>query len=95
MKNEKEILEICKKERNVILKQQWLVTLFFIAAAAVIGIICCKALTAPIADHGEAAGTTILATLSVFAGLIISGFFYYKFLSKKMDRLWEQKKLLF
>ena len=95
MKNEKEILEICKKERKIILKKQWLVTLFFVAAAVVIGIICCKALSAPVGDYGEAAGLAILITLSIFASLIISGFFYYKNLSKKLDKLWEQKKLLF
>jgi uncharacterized membrane protein required for colicin V production len=94
MKNENQIDEICRKESKVQLTKEWLGILFFVAAA-IVAVIYYKALSAPIADHGEAAAITIIITLSAFAALLISGYFYNGFLSKKLDRLWEQKKLLF
>ena len=91
MKNEEKLAEICKKEEKILLKQQWLVLLFFVAAAVVVGIICYVFVAI---DYGDVAAIIILITLSVFASIVISGYFYDKSLSKKLDRLWEQKKLL-
>ena len=94
MKNENQIDAICRKEGKIQQAKEWLGILFFVAAA-IVAVICYKAVTAPIADHGETAVITILITLSTFAGLLITGYLYNRFLSKKLDRLWEQKKLLF
>ncbi|HBA37023.1 TPA: hypothetical protein DCZ15_04105 [Candidatus Falkowbacteria bacterium] len=94
MKKETKIDEICRKENKVQLTKEWLRILFFVTAA-IVAIIYCKALSTPIIDHGETAAITITVTLSAFAALLISGYFYNGFLSKKLDRLWEQKKLLF
>ena len=94
MGNKNQIEEICCKESKVQLKKEWLGILFFVAAV-IVAVIYYKAFSAPIADHGVAAGKTILIALSTFAVLLIFGYFYNGFLSKKLDRLWEQKKLLF
>jgi len=94
MKNENQIEEICRKEGRVQQTKKWLGILFFVAAA-IMAVIYYNALSAPITDNGKAAATQILISLSTFAGLIIAGYFYNRFLSKKLDRLWEQKKLLF
>jgi uncharacterized membrane protein YkgB len=77
--NEKKIDEICHKEGKVQQTKEWLGVLFFLAAITVL-ITCYKVLSAPITDHGKIAGATIIITLSVFAGLIIAGYLYNRFL---------------
>ncbi len=92
--NEEEIREICRKEDNVLATKAWLRILFFLAAV-VVAIVYYKALSAPMTDHGKTAVETICITLSIFASLLIAGYFYDKLLSKKLNGLWKQKKLLF
>lgn len=92
--NKKEIKEICSKESKVQLVKEWLNILFFLAAA-IVAVVHYKVLSVPTTDHGKSAVTVIIITLSVFAGLIIAGYFYDRFLTKKLDKLWEQKKNLF
>ena len=94
MKNENHIENICREEGKIQLIKDWLGISFFIAAA-IVAVIYYKAVTAPITDHGETAVITIIMTLSVFAGLLMFGYFYNRMLSKRLDSLWEQKKLLF
>ena len=98
MKNQKKINEICRKEGKVQLIKEWLGVLFFVAAI-IVAIIYYKAVsfavTVPDMKYDQIAGETIIITLTVFAGLLIAGYFFNKFLSKKLDRLWEQKQLLF
>ncbi len=94
MKSENELKEICDKENKIQSIKDCLNILFF-AVSAIVAVICCQSITAQTVDHGKTEVITIIVTLSIFAGLLISGYFYSKFLSKKLDKLWEQKKLLF
>lgn len=102
MKNKEKINEICRKEGNVQLMKEWLGILFFVAVI-IVAIIYYKAISFAVTvpdplltmKYDQIAGETIIITLTVFAGLLIAGYFFNKFLSKKLDRLWEQKQLLF
>jgi D-alanyl-lipoteichoic acid acyltransferase DltB (MBOAT superfamily) len=87
------ITEICDKKNKIQSIKEWLEILFF-AISAIVAVICYQSITAQTADHGQTEVITIIVTLSAFAVLCISGYFYSQFLSKKLDRLWEQKKLL-
>lgn len=89
-----QLKEVCEKENRVQQMKEWLNILFFVASA-IVAVICYQSITAQTVDHGKTEVITIIVTLSIFAGLLISGYFYSKFLSKKLDKLWEQKKLLF
>lgn len=91
--NEKKIDEICHQEGRIQQAKEWLIVLFFLVIILMAAIFY-KALSAPVVDNGKAAVITIIITLSVFAGLLISGYFCDKFLSKKLDKLYEQKQLL-
>lgn len=92
--NENQINEICLKESKVQLMKEWLGILFFVAAA-IVAVMDYKALSSTATDHGETAVTIMLVTRIVFVGLLLTGYFYNRFLSKKLDMFWEQKKLLF
>lgn len=102
MKNENQINEICRKEGRVRLTKEWLVILFFIAII-IVAIIYYKAISFAVTvpdplltmEYDRIAGARIIITLSVFVGFLITGYCYNMFLSKKLDRLWEQKQLLF
>jgi len=99
MKNEKQINEICRKESKVLAVKEWLCVLFFLAAI-VTAVIYLKALSNAVdpllgIEADQTAVKTIIITFSVFAVSVIAGYFYNKFLSKELNRLWEQKQLLF
>jgi len=91
--NEEKIREIYHKELKIQLIKDWLVILFFLACG-IVAAIYCGTLFLTVAVDGKAAAVTILTTLIIFSGLLISGYCYNKFLSKKLDKLWDQKKLL-
>jgi len=92
MNKEEKIDEICRKEDGIQKVKDWLVVLFFFAAIAVV-VVSYRALSASVNDHGKTAVVTMLVALSVFAGVIVAGYFYNKFLTKKLNKLWEQKKI--
>jgi uncharacterized membrane protein len=98
--NEEKIDEICHKEGKVLIIKEWLGVLFFVAAIVVAGVYI-KALSLPVSNYvsdmerDRVAATVIIICLSAFAATITAGYFYNQLLSKKLDRLWEQKKLLF
>ena len=92
--NEEKISEICGKEKQVLNIKNWLITLFFLAAI-IVALIIIKSLFTTNLDHGQEAVTNIIITLSIFAISIIAGYLYGQRLSKKMDKLWEQKKEFF
>ncbi len=96
-KNEKQISEICYKEDRVKLIKEWLRISFFILSTVVIMLMVIFAGTAKDQSIGDQrmAVIKIIVTLLTFALLIIAGYFYDRFLSKKMDKLWEEKKALF
>ena len=100
MRNEKKIDEICRKEGKVKQIKEWLGILFFVAAI-IVAIVYYKAMALPVSNYASdlerdrAAVTIIIADLSVFAVTIIAGYFYNRFLSKELDKLYEQKQLLF
>ncbi len=91
--NEKKVEEICRKEDKIKVIKEWLVVLFFLAAVMV-GIVFYIGISASTNDNGKTAEITMLIALVTFAGLIIAGYIFNKFLSKKLHRLWQQKKLL-
>ena len=97
MKNENQINEICRKESKVQLMKEWLDVLFFVAAI-IVAIVYYKAISFAVTPdplltmkYDQIAGAAIIITLSIFVCLLISGYFYNRFLSKKLDKLWEQK----
>jgi len=100
--NEEKINAICQKEGKVQQTKEWLGVLFFVAVI-IVAIVYYKAISFAVnvpdplltMKYDRIAGATIIITLAIFAGLLISGYFYNGMLSKKLDRLWEQKKLLF
>jgi len=89
-----EIDEICRKEEVAENKKTWL-CIICILAAIITAIICVVTIFNPVTDRGEAAALTIIITLSIDECIIISGYFYNRYLSKKLEQLFEQKKLLF
>jgi|GEM_PF-3573048 len=99
MKNEERINEICRKEGRVLLIKEWLGVLFFVAAI-IVAIIYYKVISFAVIvpdqflrmEYCGIAVETIIITLAIFAGLLVSGYFYNRFLSKRLDILWEQKK---
>jgi hypothetical protein len=102
MKNKNQIEEICNKEDKMLLTKEWLDIAFFVAVI-IVAIVCYKAISLAVTvpdplitmKYDRIAGATIIITLAIFAGLLVSCYFYNRFLSKKLDMLWEQKKLLF
>lgn len=102
MKNKEEIDKICRKANKLRLTQEWLRILFFVAVI-IVTIVYYKAISFAVTvsdplltmKYDRIAGATIIITLSVFAGLLMSGYFYNQYLSRKLDQLWDEKKLLF
>ena len=97
--NEKEIKKIADQEQKIVLTKWYLEASFFPLIILVIWVYI-KALMTPAANpifdmkHDQMVATKILITFSLFAVALIIGYFYNLKLSKKLDRLWEQKKAL-
>jgi hypothetical protein len=96
---EKEIEKICKKEGKILATKEWLCAAFFLSAV-ITAIVYLKSLSEALnsslgIDGDRAAVVKIIIAFSVFAVSIIAGYLYNQLLSKKLDRLWEQKKALF
>jgi len=93
------IEEICRKEGKVVAAKEWLGVLFFLASIIVAWIFI-KALSTPVTNpllvmkHDAMVVEKLLITLMTFTVAIISGYLLNWTLSKKMDRLWKQKKAL-
>ena len=100
MKNEKKVEEICRQEKKLLAIKEWLVVSFFLASAVVVWVYI-SALMDRAADpllnieQDRVVATKIITTLFTFAVTIIAGYLYNKALSKKLDRLWEKKSVLF
>lgn len=94
MKKEQKINEICSKEREIQAVKEWLGISFFVVAA-IVTIMIYATLTSSMEDRGEIVVEKIISILSAFAGLLIFGYLYDKFLSKRLEILWEQRKMLF
>lgn len=91
----KEIEEIVKQEAKISNKKWYLKASFFLVSALVILIYVLAVKEALAKDDllsDQVALVKIIVTLSVFAGLLIVGYFYNQKLSKKLDKLWEEKK---
>lgn len=91
--NEKEIEKIAKEESKIVLKQEYLYIMFFIAAAIVLGVIIWTFAEpeGPL-GYSQVKAVRIFYTLLIFAGGIIAGYLYYRRLSKKLENCDEQRK---
>lgn len=87
----KELEKIVAKEKKIQSTKEWLGILFFVVAA-IVAIMIYATLASSI--EGEVIGKRIIITLSAFAGLLIFGYLYDKLLSKRLEILWEQRKML-
>jgi hypothetical protein len=102
MKNDYQIDKICLKEGKIMLIKEWLGVLFFVAAI-IVAIVYYKAISFAVnvpdplfaMKYDRISGAIIIITLAIFAGLLIAGYLYNRALTKKLDKLWERKKLLF
>jgi hypothetical protein len=92
MKNEAEIEKIANQEQKVSNVKTYLIILFFLISAAVIVIFFSVLFNRDINDKYI---TKILATFISYAVLLAGGYLYNRALSKKLDKLWNQKKSLF
>ena len=98
--NDKEIERIANQEQKVLLAKMYLWVLFFILSALVFWTFV-KAVMESMANpafdikQDQMAATKIIIALSLFAVALVIGYLYDKKLSKKLDKLWEQKKALF
>jgi len=98
--NEKEIEKIANQERKIVLAKWFIGASFFPLIIAAFWIYI-KAITEPVVnplldiEHDQMVATKIIFTFSLLAALLIIGYFCNWELSKKLDRLWEQKKTLF
>lgn len=97
----KEIDGICREEAKVQLTKEWLGILFFVATI-IVAFVYYKAISFAVnvpdplltMEYDKIALGVIIIALTIFASLLVSGYFYNIFLSKKLDRLWGQKQLL-
>lgn len=91
MKNEKEIEKIYNQEQKVSNLRTYVRISFFLVSAVVIIIF-----VSVIINHagGKLPAVKILVTLIVYAVSLVIGYLYDWILSKKLDRLWNQKKSL-
>ena len=87
----KELEKIVAKEKKIQSTKEWLGILFFVVAA-IVAIMIYATLASSI--EGEVIGKKIIIILSAFAGLLIFGYLYDKLLSKRLEILWEQRKML-
>lgn len=100
MKKEEEIAKICRKESRIILIKECLIFLFFLTGAFVFWVFI-KSVSSPAADpfttleYDRLAMVRIIITFSIFAILVVAGYFYNKALTKKLEKLWRQKLTLF
>ena len=98
--NKKEIEKIANQEKKVLLTKTYLWVSCFILGIFVIWIYV-KAVMESMAnpafdiERDQMAVTKIIITLSLFAVALVIGYLYDKKLSKKLAKLWEQKKALF
>jgi len=98
--NSKEIERLASQEAKICNQKWYLGASFFPAIIIVIWIYVraiMEAVNNPVFDikHDQMAATKILITYSLFAVALVIGYLYNQKLSKKLDRLWEQKKALF
>lgn len=91
MDNQEKINEICKRERRVSVIKEWLVIAFFLTCFAVVLLIVYFMFT----NNNQETPKNIINVLISFAVILFFGFAYNNSLSKKLNRLWEEKKELF
>jgi len=92
MKNEEAIGIIIHQEQKVSnLKTYLIISFFLISIAALIIFI------SVVADYAgdKSSAIKILVTFIVYAVLLVAGYYYNQSLTKKLDRLDDQKQLLF
>lgn len=93
MKNEEAIEQIVSQENKVSNQKTYLWVAFFLVSLAV-GVIVFMTLK-NYHSGSEKSAVIILTTYTVYALLLFAGWFYDRYLSKKLERLWNEKKLLF
>ncbi len=91
MNNQEKIELICKQERKITVIKEWLIVAFFLTCFAVALLI----VYFIFAQTNEEAPKNIVYVLIVFAASLFLGFAYNNNLSKRLNRLWEEKKELF
>lgn len=98
--NENEIEKIANQEKKIVLTKTYLWLSFFPLSVFVFWTFI-KAVMESSANsefdikQDQMAVTKIIITLSLFAVALVIGYLYNKKLSKKLDKLWQQKKALF
>lgn len=92
MENEAEIEKIANQEQKVTNLKTYLIISFFLISIIVI-IIFFSSLFGHL--HDQMSATKILIMFIVYVVLLVVGYFCNKALSKKLDKLWDQKKSFF
>ena len=90
MNNQEKIELICKQERKIVAIKEWLTVVFVLACFASPLLIVHSIFT----QANEEAPKNIVYVLIIFATSLFLGFAYNNKLSKRLNRLWEEKKEL-